>query len=774
VATLPSVLNPGCDSTVTLVLTVNPIQHVEKDTTEATICSGETFKWTQTGKDYTATGIYRDTVVNATSCDSLFYTLNLTVNERKHIENDTLSIRICNGDRYKWDQTGDVYNATGIYRDTVTTATSCDSLFYTLNLTVLGIADTVKTEATVCFNGDYEWLDKEGQQLKKFESLTASKDDTVRLAYAGLGCDSLVYTLRLTVMAQTDTVRLAPVVCEGDDYDWLDEAGAKLKSFTKIAEDIDDTIRVKFADDIDCLKKVYILNLKVNKRLADVATDVHVCAAELPYVWKVDDRTIGSFTASGDYHDTVKYVATGCDSISYTLNLFVHQKADTVRKSDFVCDGAPYEWRDKQNNLIKSYASVTAALKDTVALPYAQAGCDSIVHILALSVDKIEVFDYNEYKVYFGYTYTSVGGRKFVITKDTTIYEYDQNIRGCDSVEYAQKVTVLAIPKAERSIRFTVCAGDTYVAAGGPRVITGDSTWVDSVRFELKTPVDSFFTYNIYTFRSPSTLPDTLINSVRAVCGSPLDTLTAQTRIEQYLNDNFWDIHVDPASTIQWFVSRAGSYVSGASNILSGAQGEVDFKVVITDGCGQSGEFSKVIPVEDPGAEFQDNILVSKFGQWLLMLHVNNLIKAGYVFTEDDIDWYQIVNGVETKLDNHGYSYTINEELVGTFYVIIHTASEFGCNTTIRSNTINWSAPSNAPLRLVPNIGVEGTVMRLENLNPSNEYQIYGYNESGSLVTTMSVSGQAVAEIRAEGSQGLYMLRVVTDDKQETLRYIIK
>jgi hypothetical protein len=112
--------------------------------------------------------------------------------------------------------------------------------------------------------------------------------------------------------------------------------------------------------------------------------------------------------------------------------------------------------------------------------------------------------------------------------------------------------------------------------------------------------------------------------------------------------------------------------------------------------------------------------------------------------------------------------------LVGTFYVIIHTASEFGCNTTIRSNTINWSAPSNAPLRLVPNIGVEGTVMRLENLNPSNEYQIYGYNESGSLVTTMSVSGQAVAEIRAEGSQGLYMLRVVTDDKQETLRYIIK
>jgi hypothetical protein len=64
--------------------------------------------------------------------------------------------------------------------------------------------------------------------------------------------------------------------------------------------------------------------------------------------------------------------------------------------------------------------------------------------------------------------------------------------------------------------------------------------------------------------------------------------------------------------------------------------------------------------------------------------------------------------------------------------------------------------------------------MRLENLNPFNEYQIYGYNEAGKLVSTMSVSGQATTEIRAEGSQGLYMLRVVTDEKVETLRYIIK
>ena len=264
------------------------------------------------------------------------------------------------------------------------------------------------------------------------------------------------------------------------------------------------------------------------------------------------------------------------------------------------------------------------------------------------------------------------------------------------------------------------------------------------------------------------------MDDVRAVCGSPLDTLAAQTKLEQYLRDNFWTIHVDTASLIQWNVGRAGQYVPGAWNIISGAQGDVDVQLVVTDGCGQAGAFTRTIPVDDPESILLSNILVPKYGHWLLMLHVNDLVDAGYVFTEADIDWYMIANGVETKLDHHGYYYTLDEQLVGQFYVIIHTASEYGCNTTVKSNTVDWSVPANAPLRLVPNIGEEGTMMRLENMDPRTSYQIYGYNEAGKLVRTMSVCGQSTTEIRAEGTQGLYMLRVVTDDKVETLRYIIK
>lgn len=726
VATLPSILNPGCDSTVTLVLTINPIDTVRIIPADAaTICAAE-LPYTWSRSEFAAPivvnegGTHRDTIPDLANCKVTIFTLELTVNPIDTIEATADAATICVTELpYTWSRpefaAPIVINAGGTHHDTIPDLANCKVDVFTLNLTVNDV-DTVAAgtqNVTICETElPYNW----------------KPSDKVDL--------------------------VIPVDAEGTYFDTLPDLA-------------------------NCKVDIFTLNLTVNKKLVEQADAKTICPGD-SYDWKdAAGNLIKTVSAADKYEHTVYYLdeagaPTTCVKEHYELTLSIFAAPDTVRKSDFVCDGEPYEWRDKQNNLIKSYASVTDALKDTVALPYAQGGCDSIVHVLDLSVDKIEVVEASESKVYFGYTYVSVNGRKFVITKDTTIYEYEQNVRGCDSVEYKQKVSVLEIPRGERTIRYTVCAGDTYVAAGGPREITGDSTWVDIVRFELKTPIDSVFTYNIYTYRSPSTLPDTLINSVRAVCGSPLDTLTAQTRIKQYMNDNFWTIHVDTASAIQWFVSRAGSYVAGASNILSGAQGEVDFKVVITDACGQAAEFSKVIPVEDPGAEFQDNILVSKFGQWLLMLHVNNLIKAGYVFTEDDIDWYQIVNGVETKLDNHGYSYTINEELVGSFYVIIHTASEFGCNTTIRSNTISWSAPSNAPLRLVPNIGVEGTVMRLENLNPSNEYQIYGYNESGTLITTMSVSGQAVTEIRAEGSQGLYMLRVVTDDKQETLRYIIK
>ena len=57
----------GCDSIVTLYLQVNPRMYAPD--VEAEICIGETYTWNN--KTYSRAGIYRDTLVSATGCDSI-------------------------------------------------------------------------------------------------------------------------------------------------------------------------------------------------------------------------------------------------------------------------------------------------------------------------------------------------------------------------------------------------------------------------------------------------------------------------------------------------------------------------------------------------------------------------------------------------------------------------------------------------------------------------------------------------------------------------------
>jgi hypothetical protein len=65
----------GCDSIVTLDLTINPTLYGQ---TTITICDHQApYFWN--GSPYAVSGIFVDTLISATGCDSIV-TLNLTVN----------------------------------------------------------------------------------------------------------------------------------------------------------------------------------------------------------------------------------------------------------------------------------------------------------------------------------------------------------------------------------------------------------------------------------------------------------------------------------------------------------------------------------------------------------------------------------------------------------------------------------------------------------------------------------------------------------------------
>ena len=92
----------GCDSIVTLNLTVNPTYN---EVLNEAICMGENFLFE--GNIYTDSGTYTNRLTTIEGCDSSI-TLNLTVNPTY---NEVLEV-ICNGDSYIGTN---VYTGSGTY-----------------------------------------------------------------------------------------------------------------------------------------------------------------------------------------------------------------------------------------------------------------------------------------------------------------------------------------------------------------------------------------------------------------------------------------------------------------------------------------------------------------------------------------------------------------------------------------------------------------------------------------------------------------------------------
>ena len=138
----------GCDSIWTLTLTVNPAYNM---TEEATICQGTTYSWH--GKTYTTAGTYYDSLQTVHGCDSIL-TLVLTVNETY---SSTEDVAICQGEAFEWH--GQTYTTAGRYQMTLEAKNGCDSIC-TLNLTV-NATYTKQESAYICAGETYRWHDRD-------------------------------------------------------------------------------------------------------------------------------------------------------------------------------------------------------------------------------------------------------------------------------------------------------------------------------------------------------------------------------------------------------------------------------------------------------------------------------------------------------------------------------------------------------------------------------------------------------------------------------------
>ena len=203
----------GCDSIVTLTLSVNPVFNTDLS---AFICEGETY--TENGFNVSEAGVYTQTLQAINGCDSIV-ALTLNVNP---VFNTPLTATICEGSVY--NENGFNVSEAGTYTQPLQSVNGCDSIV-TLTLNVNPIYNA-ELSATIC----------EGQVYTENNFNVTEAGVYTQTLQTVNGCDSIV-TLTLNVNPIYNT-ELSAIICEGSVYNEngfnVSEAGVYTQSLHTI------------------------------------------------------------------------------------------------------------------------------------------------------------------------------------------------------------------------------------------------------------------------------------------------------------------------------------------------------------------------------------------------------------------------------------------------------------------------------------------------------------------------------------------------------------
>ncbi len=158
----------GCDSTITLDLTVVPTMV----TLNETICEGESYTVGTT--TYTTTGQHTTTLAGTAGCGDSTVVLNLVVESTQQ----DIAATICDGETYTLGTS--TYTTTGVYTQSATSDAGC-LINYTLNLTVADNYE-MNVNASICEGGSVEVA---GETFTEVGQYTVDLSSTA-------GCDSTI------------------------------------------------------------------------------------------------------------------------------------------------------------------------------------------------------------------------------------------------------------------------------------------------------------------------------------------------------------------------------------------------------------------------------------------------------------------------------------------------------------------------------------------------------------------------------------------------------
>lgn len=421
---------PLCDSIVKLNLTLLDAFRVNKDTS---ICSGNTFK--VGNSTYSATGIYKDTIKIAGSCDSII-TLKLTVDP---VLITPQSFTICDIENVK--VLNKSYNQTGVYRDTFKTIANCTNVI----VTTLVVNPTYTSGQTVeiCPNSSYTIGTNTYTQAGVYRDILKTAK----------GCDSIVTT---TIRIESTSSRTQRVnLCEGQDYNINNRRYERSGIYR-------DTFRTPQGCD-----SIVITDLTINP-IYIVVKDTTICEGSF---YKIGTKI---YNQAGVYRDTFPTI-NGCDSIFITTLKIIAPLS--IVQDTSICEGSFIRIGTKTYTQAGVYIDTLKGFR----------GCDSLListnlkTITPLSIARDTSMCRGDIIRIGNKTYSQAG-----VYRDTV-----KGVKGCDSLLLTLNLTLK--PERKRLIDSTICEGKTITING--KIYKDAGNFNDTIRTNAQC--DSFLVISI-------------------------------------------------------------------------------------------------------------------------------------------------------------------------------------------------------------------------------------------------------------------------------------
>ncbi len=288
----------GCDSIMTIDLTFGSPTASTLNVTECSSYTSPSGAYT-----WTTSGVYTDTLANSAGCDSII-TINLTINNTSSVLNASACQSFLSPSTlYQW-------TSSGTYTDTIPNSAGCDSII-TVNLTIYQ-----PTTASVSELACASYTAPSGAVY----TISGTYNDTIANVN---GCDSII-TIQLTIGNSSSAFVLTG--CSS-----VTSPSGKVWTNTGTFQDT-------IANSLGCDS---LMSIQVVLQVSTATISASACNSYTAPSGQV-------LTASGTYTDTIPNSA-GCDSLITinltinTVNTSVTQNGSTLTANEA---GAVYQWLD--------------------------------------------------------------------------------------------------------------------------------------------------------------------------------------------------------------------------------------------------------------------------------------------------------------------------------------------------------------------------------------------------------------------------------------------